>query len=222
MTPTLTATMTPTLTSTSTATPPAQVYHDDVIQDWFDTSAWSPDTSTVYTDTTFTQTKSQQRNRHTYYTDYLGNVSGDAYPSDYRTVSQTVYGTKPLNPVNHDDVTRDWYDTSAWSPDASTAYTDETITQYKNQAQDHSTYTTNDRGDRYNEGTYVATRTIDQVVQGTRPRCYYYINNSMLNFGGSVNLCGGSVGYEDILIGQESANCLANSPAEGFTQATAC
>ena len=172
MTPTLTATMTPTLTSTSTATPPAQVYHDDVIQDWFDTSAWSPDTSTVYTDTTFTQTKSQQRNRHTYYTDYLGNVSGDAYPSDYRTVSQTVYGTKPLNPVNHDDVTRDWYDTSGWSPDASGTYTDETITQYKNQAQDHSTYTTNDRGDRYNEGTYVATRTIDQVVYGTKYRCY--------------------------------------------------
>jgi hypothetical protein len=54
------------------------------------------------------------------------------------------------------------------------------------------------------------------------PTCYYYTNNSMLNFGGSVNLCGGGVGYEDILIGQESANCLANPPADGFTETTAC
>jgi hypothetical protein len=161
--------MTPTLTSTSTATPPPKVYHDDIIQDWFDTSGWSPDTSGTFTDTTLTQTKNQQRNRHTYYTDYLGNVSGDAYPSDYRTVSQTVYGTRPLNPVNHDDISRTWYDTSGWSPDPSGTFTDTTLTQYKNQAQDHSTYTTNDRGDRYNEGSYTETRTISQTVYGTKP-----------------------------------------------------
>ena len=169
MTPTRTATMTPTLTSTSTATPPAQVFHDDVIQDWFDTSAWSPDPSGTFTDTTLTQTKNQQRNRHTYYTDYLGNVSGDAYPSDYRTVSQTVYGTKPLNTRNVDTVTQNWYDTSGWSPDPSGTFTDTTLTQYKNQGEDHTTYTTNDRGDVYNVGYYTATRTIEQTVYGTRP-----------------------------------------------------
>ena len=196
--------------------------HDDVTRDWYDTSGWSPDASGTFTDTTLTQYKNQSQDHSTYTTNDRGDRYNEGTYTLTRTIDQVVYGTKPLNPVNHDDVTRDWYDTSAWSPDASTAYTDETVTQYKDQAQDHSTYTTNDRGDRYNEGTYVATRTIDQVVQGTRPRCYYYVNNSMLNFGGSVNLCGGSVGYEDILIGQESANCLANSPAEGFTQATAC
>jgi hypothetical protein len=54
------------------------------------------------------------------------------------------------------------------------------------------------------------------------PICFYYRNDSMFNFGGSVNLCGGSVGYENIIIGDTSSNCLSSPPAEGFTENGAC
>jgi hypothetical protein len=146
------------------------VNHDDVTRDWYDTSGWSPDPSGTYEDETLTQYKSQAQDHSTYTTNDRGDRYNERTYTLTRTIDQVVYGTKPLNPVNHDDVTRDWYDTSAWSPDASTAYTDETVTQYKDQAQDHSTYTTNDRGDRYNERTYTDTRTISQTVPGTTPR----------------------------------------------------
>jgi hypothetical protein len=44
----------------------------------------------------------------------------------------------------------------------------------------------------------------------------------MLNFGGSVSLCGGGVGYEDIPMGVTSNNCLSSPPADGFTEDGSC
>jgi hypothetical protein len=167
------------------------VNHDDVTRDWYDTSGWSPDPSGTYEDETLIQYKNQSQDHSTYTTNDRGDRYNEGTYVDTRTISQPAQGTKPLNPVNHDDVTRDWYDTSGWSPDPSGTYEDETLIQYKSQAQDHSTYTTNDRGDRYNEGSYTATRTIDQVVAGTKHRCYtrtwYYSQSNNYDYSDPEN-----------------------------------
>jgi hypothetical protein len=52
--------------------------------------------------------------------------------------------------------------------------------------------------------------------------CYYYRNDSMDNFGGSVTLCGGSTGYDEIAIGETSNYCLSLPPAAGFTENGSC
>jgi hypothetical protein len=122
--------------------------------------------------------------------------------------------------VDHDDVTRDWYDTSGWSPDPSGTYTFDTLTQYKDQAQDHSTYTTNDRGDRYNEGSYTSTRTISQVVQGTKLLCFsqeiYYDGNGRAALAGTY--CGAGDASFDTGEGAGTPGDLAWSGclADGF------
>ena len=68
----------------------------------------------------------------------------------------------------------------------------------------------------------VVTTTTTTTTTIAPSDCYYYTNNSMLNFGGSVTLCGGSTGYDDIAIGQESNYCLSLPPADGFTATTPC
>jgi hypothetical protein len=67
------------------------------------------------------------------------------------------------------------------------------------------------------------TTTEEPVTTTEAPSaCYYYTNNTMDNFGGSVTLCGGGIGFDEIAIGQESNYCLSLPPADGFTATTAC
>jgi hypothetical protein len=52
--------------------------------------------------------------------------------------------------------------------------------------------------------------------------CYYYRNDSILTFSGSVNLCGGGTAFETINPGDTSTNCLSSPPSGEFSENGSC
>jgi uncharacterized repeat protein (TIGR02543 family) len=83
---------------------------------------------------------------------------------------------------------------------------------------------TYDSAIEYNSADCGYTTTTTTTTTTTLPPalCYFYKNDTMSNFGGSVNLCLGGVGYDDIPMGATSNYCLSSPPAEGFTENGSC
>jgi hypothetical protein len=70
--------------------------------------------------------------------------------------------------------------------------------------------------------TATPTSTPTPTPSPTAAVCYYYRNDNLTTFSGSVDLCSGGTGFETIDPGETSANCLSAPPATGFTENGAC
>ncbi|WP_415907021.1 hypothetical protein [Oleiharenicola sp. Vm1] len=154
------------MTITSSAT---WVPYDVMTRDWYDTSSWSPDPSTVPYGQSFTQSKNQQRDWER--GEYL---STDPTQKRYQTVyytNQTIYQSATGTQVTwtpYNIMTRDWYDTSSWSPDPSTVPYGQSFTQTKNQQRDWEQGEVSNLGGKRNVSTYNTYQTLSQPATGTQ------------------------------------------------------
>lgn len=119
--------------------------------------------------------------------DYIHYVNEDGSFYYYDSVQISVRNTSPTETwTAFNDLIRDWYDTTSWSPDASTVPYGQSFTQTKDQKRDWRQGERSNLGNERNVSTYNTYQTLTQTVTGTQPIAITAVSFANRTFNGSA------------------------------------